>query len=550
MPGLAEAFDHIGLALEHHLENSHAAGAALAVTDREEILGVAVRGVADAAAGTAVRPETRFQIGSISKSFAAIVALQEVEAGRLDLHVSVNEILRWLDLPEPFGPITLHHLMTHTAGLAAGTEDAPTLHGALWLARTMPPTTPPGERFWYSNDGWKIVGACIEHVTGDHMPDLLLERVLAPAGMRASTGAITDETRQDLAVGYEPLRSDRPPQLSHPLATANWLVSETADGSVVSDVVDMCAYARLLLARGDVPDGRGGRVLSDAMFDLLTANGVDDGEGGRYAYGLWEQHVDGHRIVMHSGGMVGYTALLMVSPDEGLGAVILQNGHGGKEQVLGHSLSVIRACLRGEELPDVWAPPAPTSIPQAPDYAGRYEGDDGRTIEVEAQDDGLQLTIGSLTVRLERDPLATTIGDSFLVPHPALDRSMLSFGRDASGAVVEAFHGPTWFSAEAFAEPSPEPLPEAWSGYPGLYRNDNPWSPVLRIVARKGGLVLQWPWDIADEGGDAPLIALPGGWFAVGEERDPRRIRFLGEVEGQAVVAEFNAGRWYRSAEQ
>jgi CubicO group peptidase (beta-lactamase class C family) len=45
-------------------------------------------------------------IGSISKSFASIVALQEVEAGRLDLHVSVNELLPWLELPEPFGPIT------------------------------------------------------------------------------------------------------------------------------------------------------------------------------------------------------------------------------------------------------------------------------------------------------------------------------------------------------------------------------------------------------------------------------------------------------------
>ncbi|MGB7804459.1 MAG: serine hydrolase domain-containing protein, partial [Actinomycetota bacterium] len=84
MPGMQDAFDRIGAALEHHLESSHAAGAVLAVTDREEVLGVAVRGMADVAAGTAVRPETRFQIGSISKSFSGIVVMQEVEAGRLD----------------------------------------------------------------------------------------------------------------------------------------------------------------------------------------------------------------------------------------------------------------------------------------------------------------------------------------------------------------------------------------------------------------------------------------------------------------------------------
>ena len=97
MTGLQQAFDRIGASLEHHLESSHAAGAALAVTDREDILGVAVRGLADVAAGTPVRPETRFQIGSISKSFAGIVAVQEADAGRLDLHVSVNEILPKLD---------------------------------------------------------------------------------------------------------------------------------------------------------------------------------------------------------------------------------------------------------------------------------------------------------------------------------------------------------------------------------------------------------------------------------------------------------------------
>ena len=200
MPGLAEAFERIGLALEHHLEHSHAAGAALAVTDGEEILGVAVRGLADVAAGTPVRPETRFQIGSISKSFAGIVALQEAEAGRLDLHVSVNEILPWLDLPEPFGPITLHHLMTHTSGLAIGTEDAAhactARSGSL---RTLPPTTAPrGARSGTPTTAGRSSAPCLEHVTGMPVTDLLMERVLGP---RRACGrarpSITDEARQD-----------------------------------------------------------------------------------------------------------------------------------------------------------------------------------------------------------------------------------------------------------------------------------------------------------------------------------------------------------------
>ena len=551
MPGMQDAFDRIGAALEHHLESSHAAGAVLAVTDREEVLGVAVRGMADVAAGTAVRPETRFQIGSISKSFSGIVVMQEVEAGRLDLHVSVNEILPWLELPEPFGPITLHHLMQHTAGLAIGEEDAPTLAGALWLLRGVPPTTAPGERFWYSNDGWKIVGACLEHVTGMPIHDLLAERVLGPLGMRESVALIDDAEYLHTAVGYVPTRWDRPPQLRHPLSPAGRIVSNTADGSIVSTAIDMAAYARLLLARGDIPDGRGGRVLSDAGFSSLTEGGVDDREGGRYAYGLWQEDVDGHRWIAHSGGMVGYTAFLAVAPDDGLGVVVLQNGDGAKHGVTSYAFAAVRASLAGADLPEAWGPPAATEIPKAQDYVGHYEGDDGRTLEVRAVEDGLAVTIGPIDVRLERDPLTAEVGDAFLVAHEALDRFPLEFSRGADGTVVEAFHGDTWFRGTAYAGPEPEPLSEAYAAYPGFYRNDSAWGPVIRVLARKGTLVLQWPYESPEQGSDTRLIPLADGSFAVGAERDPRRVRFEGETDGgKSPVIVLNNGRWYRSFER
>jgi D-alanyl-D-alanine carboxypeptidase len=550
MAGLQEAFERIGAGLEHHLESSHAAGAALAVTDREEILGVAVRGLADVAAGTPVRAETRFQIGSISKSFAGIVALQEADAGRLDLHVSVNEILPWLELPEAFGPITLHHLMQHTSGLGVGEEDAPTLAGALWLLREVPPTAPPGERFWYSNDGWKIVGACLEHVTGTPIHDLLAERLLEPLGMRDSVARIVEQEYERTAVGYEPTRWDRPPQLRHTLSPANRLVSNTADGSIVSTAIDMCAYARLLLARGDVPDGRGGRILGEEMFARLADDGFDDGDGGRYAYGLWQQDIDGYRWTMHSGGMVGYTALLAVVPDEGLGAVILQNGGGDKRAVLTAAFATVRASLAGADLPPVWAPPAPTEIPTAADYVGHYEGDDGRTLEVRAADDGLAISIGGLEVRLERDPLSAEVGDSFLLAHEALDRFPLRFVRDDDGVVVEAFHGPTWFRGERFQGDEPAPLPQALERHVGLYRNDSPWNPVVRVLARKGRLELDWPYDSGDQGG-GPMTALADGSFAVRAERDPVRVRFEGETYGGlTAVVRVNGGRWFRSFEE
>jgi D-alanyl-D-alanine carboxypeptidase len=547
MVGLREAFDQIGTSLEHHLMASHAAGAALAVTDREEILGVAVRGMADVASAAPVRPETRFQIGSISKSFAAIVAMQEVDAGRLYLHDSVNALLPWLRLPEPFGPITMHHLMTHTAGLHTGTEDAPGWAGALHLLRSHPATFAPGARFHYSNDGYKIVGSVLEAITGHPIHELLRDRILEPLGMTASVAAITDDIWTDHATGYEPMLTDRPPQLRHPLAPAPRIVSNTADGSIVSTVVDMCAYARLLLARGDKPDGRGGRVLSEEGFTRLMANSVDDPERGRYGYGLWYDDVDGRTWLGHSGGMVGYSGMLVTVPEEGLGCVLLQNGSGPRAPIVEAALTAVRASLAGGAPPEPWSPAAATQIANATNYVGTYEGDDGRMLVVEPEDDGARIVVGSLSVRLERDPLAEP-ADTFLLGHPSLERFPLEFGRDERGAVVEAFHGQTWFRGERYGGPEPEKAPAEWRRHPGLYRNDDPWNPVLRILLRKETLAILWPTDLGDESG-GELVPLPGGSFAVDDPAIPRRVRFEGDIDGMSAVAVFNGGRWYRSFE-
>ena len=547
MAGLQESFDRVGASLEHHLMASHAAGAALAVTDREEILGVAVRGMADVASAAPVRPETRFQIGSISKSFASIVAMQEVDAGRLDLHVSVNELLPWLDLPEPFAPITMHHLLTHTAGLHTGTEDAPGFAGALHLLRSYPATSAPGERFHYSNDGYKVVGAVLEAVTGRPIHELLRDRLLGPLGMTASVAAMTDDIWTDHATGYEPMLTDRPAQLRHPLAPAPRIVSNTADGSIVSTVVDMCAYARLLLSRGEIPDERGDRILSEDGFARLMAHAVDDGDHGLYGYGLWHEDVDGRTWFGHSGGMVGFTALLITVPEEGLACVMLQNGEGNRRGIVAAAFAAVRAGLAGEPLPEPWAPPAPTEIPGAGRFIGTYLGDDGRTLVVEAEGNGLSVSVGPVSAHLERDPLSEP-DESFLVAHPALERFPIEFGSDESGRVVEAFHGGTWFRGERSEAPEPEEPPEAWHRHPGLYRNDDPWSPVLRIVMRKGRLAIVWP-TVGGEEDNGELVPLDDDVFAVVDPALPRRVRFEGDVDGMSDVTAFNGGRWYRSFE-
>ena len=255
---------------------------------------------------------------------------------------------------------------------------------------------------------------------------------------------------------------DRPAHLGHPLAPARWLVSNTADGSIVSNVIDMSAYVRMLLGRGrTLVGGHETTILSPAGFArfveprvLMDEPGAHRGE--RYGYGVWTSEEDGRAFVTHSGGMVGYTALLMVDVDTGIGAIALQNGGGDKKPVVRYALDAVRAALRGEPVVAMPHPPAPTAIGSAPSLAGTYVGH--REIELVATDDGLRLRDGAIGVELERWPDAD---DAFLVPHPARDRYLLRVLRDAEGAVTELVHGPDRFAPAGRALEGVRPRPTA-----------------------------------------------------------------------------------------
>ncbi len=520
----------------------HAAGSSLAVTDGDAILGVVVRGFADAASSTAVRPDTRFEIGSISKSFTAILALQEAEAGRLDLHAPVGELLPWIELREPHGPITLHHLLTHSSGLPMGTEHSADDRFAARTLQLLDPGFPPGARFHYSNDAYKLAGLIVERAAGAPLPELLRRRIFAPLGMRATEGAITNDTRTDLATGYQTLHDDRPPQERHPLVPAPWILSTSGDGSIVSNAVDMAAYLRMLLSHGDSPAGR---LISEESFGLLTSRFIEDEGNYGYGYGLWVGEPAGRPRWKHSGGMVGFTAQMTVDIESGLGVIMLLNGSGDRASTVDFAIDVVAATLAGRQPPEVGPEPDPVRTPNAPDYEGSYRSG-SRTIELAAEADRLRLRepgVGTDVVLGSEEDVA----DAFLVPDPAWDRFWLRFGRDSKGRVTEAFHGDAWFVGERDAGPHPPPSdpPEEWASYVGHYRTYNPWMPSFRIVLRKGRLLLTAP---SEAEVDPELVPLADGSFRVGiEEWRPDRIRFDTIVEGSALRAIFNEAAWYRS---
>ncbi|MGB6422813.1 MAG: serine hydrolase domain-containing protein, partial [Anaerolineales bacterium] len=141
-------------------------GMAISVTDDKGTLHLGTYGYADLETRQAVTPQTLFEIGSIGKTFTAITALQASEAGLLDLHAPITNYLPWFQVENKFVPITLHHLLTHSSGLIAGTDFTPAGRSEVWALRDTEIAVPPGDNFYYSDVGYKTIGLVLQAATG------------------------------------------------------------------------------------------------------------------------------------------------------------------------------------------------------------------------------------------------------------------------------------------------------------------------------------------------------------------------------------------------
>jgi D-alanyl-D-alanine carboxypeptidase len=533
MADFQEAFARLDEYVKQKMQADQIPGLSLALTDREHLLRVSTYGFADLAARAPVTPETVFAIASIGKSFTSIALLQEQEVGRLDLHAPVTRYLPWFAVQSAYEPITVHHLMNHTAGIIRGTDFAPAPAYEVYALRDTQTGSPPGQHFHYSNVGYKALGILLEAISGQPYGNILQSRILNPLGMTASAPASTHALRRRMAVGYEPLYDDRPVDYRLPFAPAPWLEYRAGDGSPASTPADMASYVRMLLNRGQGPAGR---ILSEESFALLTQPLADTGFSDAYGYGLGIQQLDGHRCLVHSGGHVGYSSRIVADLDEGIGGALLLNAPADPTPIAEYALRLLRAARQGQALPEPPPSSRTTSIDNARDYVGTYTG--AQTFTLLAENGRLLLHWGQEQVALERRG-----PDAFYVDHPDWSRFLLNFQRE-EGQVTEACSGPEWYTNERYSGPTTFDYPDAWNAYPGHYRSHNPWGSNVRVVLRKGKLLLVGP-----SGGERALVPLGDALFRVGKEDYlPERLRFGAIAGGQALFVNLAGCEYYRSS--
>ena len=553
-PNTPQSYAPLTEYLGRWLAAAPAAGLSISLTDRRDTLFTAGVGYADLAARSPVLADTTFQIGSIGKSFTALALLQLVQAGRLDLNAPISTHLPWLALPSRYGPITLRHLLSHTAGLPAGTDFAPAARYEGYALRDTEAAWEPGSRFHYSNTGYKLLGWLLEDVTSMDYGSIIRQRVLEPLGMHASHPVISHRTWHGMATGYVDLHDDRPRRLNDPLIPAHWSEYAVGDGSQVSTAGDMARYARLWLN-----DGRGelGPIVSSALYRQMTTPAISMPRGEaeedyRYGFGIISHRGDGHHLIGHGGSTVGFRAIMITDQTDGLGVVILCNGSSvDLYPAARYALQIAAAIRDSDPIPEAPALSDPTRVECADRYAGHFIDEaSGAALTVTARD-------GRLLLHRHDHPDITLEhigGNTFCVPDDGFDPFPLRFrAREDAGddaPMVEVHHGHDVYVREGSAPLAvTAPYPQEWDAFAGHYRSHAPYLTSFRVILRRGRLYLAWP-----NGGEEPLTPRAGDpvaspRFDIGPvgEPTPEWIRFDTVVGSQALRARWaGGGSFYR----
>lgn len=286
------------------------------------------------------QPDTKHRLGSVTKQFTAMLILQLVEEGKLDLNVPITTYLP--DYPKETGDvITIHNLLTHTSGIPNFTS-FPNYQKDLSINTYSPEALikifsdsslqfKPGENFSYSNSGYLVLGAIIEKVTGKSYEQILHENILNPLNMN-NTGYDHHETiLKNRASGYEnKYRNADYIDMSVPYSA----------GALYSTVEDLYLWDQALYNE---------ILLSSKTRDLLFKPYIKI-RGGSYGYGWFVGKKpigntgDSVIVMSHSGGINGFnTSIQRIPSDKHL--IVLLNNTGGA--ALGEINTAIMSILYG-----------------------------------------------------------------------------------------------------------------------------------------------------------------------------------------------------------
>ena len=287
-------------------------GALLVAKDGEVVLQKGY-GFADREKKLTVSSETVFDIGSITKQFTAAAILTLEMQGKLSTSDRIGKYFG--KVPRDKRKITLHRLLTHTAGLrdVFGPDYREMTRDQI-IERAMSGTLKyeVGEQYFYSNAGYSLLGAIVELVSGQPYETYLRETLFLPAGMHDTGYRLPDWPEEQLAVGYDETGRRWGTPLEKLWDTDGPYWNLRANGGILSTVGDM--YRWHLALQGEA-------ILSPGAKAKLFARHVPEDDSGRSHYGYGWAITDTRRdttLISHNGGNGVFFADFRHYIDEGV----------------------------------------------------------------------------------------------------------------------------------------------------------------------------------------------------------------------------------------
>ena len=324
------------------MAETHVPGLSVGVVENGEYEWGAGFGLADVENNVPACEHTLVRLASISKSLTATAAMELQERGQLDLDAPVQKYCP--AFPQKQGVITTRIVLGHLAGIRhykGGADDLEIgntkhfdnpIQAGLDFFKNEPLLSEPGKTFYYSTQGYTLVGCVIEGASGGKYVDFVRQNVFVPAGMEHS------QVDDRFAVIPYRTRFYQKPE-SGTVQNADFLDSsyKIPGGGWLSSAEDMARFEVAIL---------NDKLIKRATRDLMwTPLKPSDGSKDGYALG-WGTGTEGvASTVGHTGGQQGTSTAFVIAPVQRVGVVVLANMEDADAHEL--AIQILRVLLGG-----------------------------------------------------------------------------------------------------------------------------------------------------------------------------------------------------------
>ncbi len=365
------AIDSLMQKINHIKQRNNVSAVVVLVVDKNHVLINEKIGVSDWQNGEPLSNDHMFRIGSVSKSFAALLALRMQSAGIIDITKPISEYSSQLSVNNsyPNHKITIEQLLEHTAGLSDLSRQEWDYNAPkpISIEEALQQRKAPHKTQWqtglhasYSNVGTGILGWALEKASDRSYEDLMDDYVFKPLSMQSSTLLLKEHVKKRLIKGYNTDGKTLIPywhNIYRPFAAIN------------TNDQDMIQFLQMLLNRGRINNHtflpeKAVQRMENPQTTLAARSGLD------YGYGLANYHwqYEGHTFHGHGGDADGYLSRYGYNKDSGLAYFVMINAFQHQ------TLKSMRNVLEGYIIKELPNPHYPLRLKLGDEVLKKYVG--------------------------------------------------------------------------------------------------------------------------------------------------------------------------------